>query len=138
MLLPVAALAALGLVAASVPGLCVGTCEVPGTGLGGFIPPVVVVQSGSTVVWSSFDLFPHLNEEGLVTSGPEGCFRAGYSRVSDGPVTFTLDGGLLLADDGTGDKPCATAEPLAAGAMLLGYQCTYHPLQMKGELVVVP
>ncbi|MCA1813338.1 MAG: hypothetical protein LC624_05230 [Halobacteriales archaeon] len=122
-------------VPAGVPGMCEGTCPVPGSGITGFVPPVLVLRSGSTVAWQSMDI-GHLNLEDAVGQPSDGCFDAFYTTGVDALVTFrVVDGGLVAEQDGV-PKACASATAVG-GAQVLTYYCRIHSFTMKGALVVV-
>lgn len=125
--------------AAPLPGPCLPGCTIEGQGLLGFIPPVVLVQSGATVTWRGLDYAGHINYEGL-TNFDEGvsCFVARYADKVRDSATFRLEDGVLFAEQAGVEKVCTFAVPLPGGAALLPYQCVLHPIAMKGALVVAP
>lgn len=118
-----------------VPGACEGTCPVPGSGITGFLPPVEVVRSGSTVAWQSLDGIGHLNLEDFAGTPADGCFAAAYGSGQDGLVTFRLEGGALVAEQAGAARTCRSAV-LQGGSAVLTYYCRFHSLTMRGVLVV--
>lgn len=139
MLAPLAALLVTACLA--LPGVpCEGVCPVQGSGITGFVPPVLLLKSGSTVEWQSLDGLGHVNREGAVNAKPAetSCINVAYvGSLFDGQATFRLEGGGLVAEAMGVTRTCATATVTEAGAAL-AYQCVLHPLVMKGVLVVVP
>ncbi|HUR24673.1 MAG TPA: hypothetical protein VM327_01495 [Candidatus Thermoplasmatota archaeon] len=120
-----------------VPVACTGTCTVTASSVPGYVPPVLLIQSGSDVVWESTDV-GHVQRE---TSTPVGSPGACFSVSSPGggssvPVTFEIVGGALSATVGGIAKTCANAATADGGAFLVPYHCTIHPT-MRGFVAVV-
>lgn len=115
---------------------CSGTCTVGAAGTG-YTPPVLVVHSGSDVVWHSNDVGHVQRDTGQPLGSPAACFSVASPGGSDSSaVTFDLDGSTLTATVGGVSTTCANAVATDAGAVL-AYHCTLHP-NMRGTIVVVP
>lgn len=121
----------------ALPAPCGGSCGVDGSGITGFVPPVLLLRSGSEVVWRGLDHAAHVNLEGAFNfDAAASCFVATYAGAQAARVTFRLEGGRLVAEQGGVAKACASAV-VAEGTATLGYQCVLHAATMKGALVVV-
>lgn len=118
------------------PGVCEGTCVVQGSGITGFIPPVLVLRSGSTVDWQGLDGISHVNAEDFLSQNPNSCFNVAYGNVGDGLVTFKLQGGGVVAVQNGIARQCMSGKTLGTAAVLT-YYCKLHSLVMKGALVIV-
>jgi hypothetical protein len=116
---------------------CVGaaTCNIQGSGVLGFLPPVAVVPSWGVVTFTGLDESPHINVEGVLGSA-DPCFIAAYAGADGVDVAFAVQGGQLVATQDDVSRVCSTAQMTSAGAVV-GYICTLHPLFMKGALVVL-
>lgn len=107
--------------------------------LAGFVPPLVVLESGDRVAWSSLDV-GHTFTEGTASAPPSPCVDVtfGATSYSSEGATFTLADGTLQADeDPTDTDPpdtCGTAT-VAQGVAAMGFYCEFHPW-MNGLLVV--
>jgi plastocyanin len=133
-----AALVPLLLLSASLPVPCTGTCVVQGSGVTGFTPPLLVMQSGSAVAWEASDGIGHFNVEGAFGTGAGTCFSAPYAGVQrSDAIRLTIEGSVLVAEQNGVSLPCVTATMLPGGNALLSYQCFVHPLTMKGLILVV-
>lgn len=100
-----------------------------------YAPPVVVVQSGGTVTWTSNDLPNPIHH---TSTSVDRCFSTAYTGASPGHATFRLvDGALRASGDGGVEKPCPQATMLPDGSALLEYVCLYHA-QMRGFVLVNP
>lgn len=133
--LAVASLALLMPAGAVAPCLGGPQCDIQGSGIAGFLPPVAVLASGGTVTWSGLDSLPHVNVEGAV-AGPDSCFTAIYIGELSASVSFAVEGSQLLATQDGVTKACASAVVVPGVAATLPYVCTLHALFMKGTLVV--
>lgn len=133
------ALVPLLLLGAALPAPCMGACVVQGEALVGFVPPVLVMTSGSRVAWEGLDNAPHVNIEGALEPPEASCFVVAYGGGSRSPeVGLRLQGGGLVAELDGRTLPCTSATMLPGGSALLGYQCVIHALTMKGHVLVVP
>ncbi len=135
-----ALLAVSGLSIAAVPATCANPCGLQGSALG-FVTPVAIVTSGSTVSWTALDI-THVNADGSGIQVTDTCFRVTYSNTAAStPVTLTIVGSELQATYDVGGVPttstCATAKALPDGSFALPYYCKLHP-EMHGLIVVEP
>lgn len=128
-------------VATATPAACVDPCGVNATGVG-FLPPVTVLASGSTVTWSTTEETSHSTGDG--TSGTPSCFHAnvGYGEFF-APIKFTIESGALFATtpafegDPGETRECTSAQMSPSGQFVLPFQCIVHSW-MRGALVVEP
>lgn len=121
------------------PLACTGECYASWIGGVGFVPPVLVITSGSTVSWGSTDPERHVNIEGAAQLGQESCFTVWYDAETAGTARFEVaDGVLHGAAIGDALAPCTTATFLSGGEAVLQYHCVIHPTTMRGALVVEP
>lgn len=131
-----------GAVTPAVPAICLDACEVPSHSFY-YLPPVLTVQDGVTVTWTSLDTV-HVHVETPVTTSDQGTCFHDTSNVNgeEATVRFDIEDGQLLAttDPGTPQaetQVCQNAVGLEDGGFALAYHCTLHS-QMRGALVVVP
>lgn len=128
-----------GPVAATPTPLCDGSCEVWSHSIG-YLPPVVVLTSGSTVTWTSLDT-SHVDSETLLLDDTAPCFTVSSDIVTPTPpVRFDVVAGALVATtDPAGPAPlsatCRNAVPAGPTGAALNYHCVLHP-EMRGVLVV--
>lgn len=127
------------LLALAVPAsaLCLPTCDVVTVGapLPGrnpaFVPPLTVIESGSSVSWSSVDGRPHTATDDTDAF----CFWSDFDSVTPGVVTFFIANAQLWAESDLGFAVCDLATALPDGSFTNAYYCAYHP-DMIGQLVI--
>ncbi len=125
---------------------CEGECAVQSHSFAS-LPPVLVVQSGTNVTWTSLDT-SHVNTEYLPPGDPnrsESCFFQPFSPFAPSePVKFEIRGKTLTHLVATSKDPvsgevktyrCEGAESLSDGSQVLTYYCVLHP-QMRAAVVV--
>lgn len=138
--LVLAVLLALGLPALAAPASsCIPPCDVPSSEAG-YVPAIVVVQSGSVVTWSGIPIegTAHTATEGGGVSLAVACLHAAYSAVGSANATFTIHDGALWAQQPLKtERRCTSATASPDGSFVLQYYCIYH-VNMKGVLVVRP
>lgn len=110
-------------------GLCVPSCDVIAQPFG-YVSPVTVAQSGSTVSWTSLS-------GGHPTAPDSTCFVVQASESTVGKATFRLDDERLFAAVDNVEKMCPDAVAAPDGSAILPYRCLIHPA-MRGVLVVTP
>lgn len=125
-------LLALSTLALATPLRCGDPCVVD-TNNGGYVPPVVEVMSGGSVVW-------HSSGGGHIQSDfgqRPACFVTFVEGGGDSEAaTFTIQNGALRANTtDLGDVECGNAKELPTGDFALPYECTIHP-NMRGTIVV--
>ena len=116
--------------------LCADPCIVPSHAVG-YLPPLVVIESGTSVVYTSLDTV-HIHVDTPTLSGGD-CFLTASKLASPAdPVAFVIAGGALHASVADGPPVrCDGAIGLAEGGFILPMHCTLHP-QMRGTLLVLP
>lgn len=105
--------------------------------LAGFVPPVVALEAGDRLIWTSLDV-DHTFTEGTASAAPSPCVDVQFGTFGGPGTTFTLvDGQLQADDDTTDDEPPLTCESatVAQGMATMGFYCRFHPW-MNGLLVV--
>lgn len=105
--------------------------------LAGFVPPVVALEAGDRVSWTSLDV-AHTFTEGTASAAPSPCVDVQFGTFGGPGTTFTLADGQLQADrDTTDDEPPLTCQSATVqeGVATMGFYCTFHPW-MDGLLVV--
>lgn len=105
--------------------------------LAGFVPPVVALESGDRLTWSSLDVL-HTFTEGTTSTAPSPCVDAEFGAFGGPGTTFTLVGDQLQADhDTTDDEPPMTCQSATVQEdnAAMGFYCEIHPW-MNGVLVV--
>lgn len=127
-------LLAAGSAALATPLRCDDPCIVE-TSYAGYMPALVEVASGGTVVWRSVGGGHFQADHG---TSPE-CFVTGVEGGQDSdPARFDLAGGVLTATtQAFGTVECGNAVALPDGSVALPYECTIHP-NMQGMVVVAP
>lgn len=135
-----ALLAAVAPLAVATPVACQGTCEVEGHSFG-YRPPVLEIHSGADVLFTAIDI-GHLTVEQNTLSSETACFAADANPSEDpDPVRFEIVGSGVAATTNAGSPwasslPCTNAEMVAEGTFVLPFVCVFHPVLMKGALVV--
>jgi plastocyanin len=138
-LLAAAVLAPLPFVTAT-PLACADPCDVPGHSLG-YRPPAVEIANGTRVLFTAVDI-GHLTVEQNTLSSDPSCFAATASpTLPPEPVRFDILGDTVIAttNPGTASETaavCANAEQLFDGAWAVPFVCVFHPVLMKGSLVI--
>ena len=125
-------LLALSTLALASPLRCDDPCVVD-TNNGGYLPPVVEIASGGSVVWHSTGGGHIQADFGQAAS----CFVTFVEGGGDSEAaTFTIEDGALWANTtDLGDAECGNAKALPTGDFVLPYECTIHP-NMRGTIVV--
>ncbi len=114
---------------------CSGTCTVDAASTG-YTPPMLILRSGSDVVWHSTDIGHVQRDTAQPVGSPAACFQVSSSGGGNStPVTFDFDGTTLTATTNSVSTTCPNAVVTEAGA-LLAYHCTLHA-NMRGTLLVV-
>ena len=120
-----------------VPVVCTGTCTVTASTVPGYVPPVLLLQSGSDVVWESTDVGHIQRETSTPLGSPGACFSVPVSGGGTSvPVTFDIVGSAVSATVGGIATTCANAVTVDDEAFLVPYHCTLHPT-MRGFVAVV-
>ncbi len=105
--------------------------------LAGFVPPVVALEAGDRLSWTSLDV-AHTFTEGTASTAPSPCVDVQFGTFGGPGTTFTLVGDQLQADrDTTDDEPPLTCQSATVqeGSAAMGFYCEIHPW-MNGVLVV--
>lgn len=105
--------------------------------LAGFVPPVVALEAGDRLSWTSLDV-AHTFTEGTASTAPSPCVDVDFGTFGGSGTTFTLVDGELQADaDTTDDEPPLTCESATVQEdnAAMGFYCEIHPW-MNGVLVV--
>lgn len=113
---------------------CADPCVVD-TNYSGYLPPIVEVGSGGSVVWHSSGGGHIQADTGIAPS----CFVTIVEGGGDsGAARFDIvDGALWANTTDLGDQECFNAKKLPTGSFLLPYECTIHA-NMRGTIVVEP
>ncbi len=133
-------LSALVPLSAATPAACTGPCEVAGHSFG-YRPPVAEVRSGADVVFTSVDI-GHLTVEQNTFASDPSCFAADANPTDPAdPVRFEIVDDAIVATTNPDtpsavSAPCLTAQKLFDGAYVVPFVCVFHPVLMKGALVV--
>lgn len=117
-------------------GACIPSCDIPSNTSLGFLPPVVFVERGSTVTWSSLD--GGHTATGHATVVQPACFHTEYNSARTGSAFFTvLDGKLFTISELNGGELVECDHALASpdGTFVLDYICDFHG-RMAGKLVI--
>ena len=119
------------------PLTCSTTCVVASNGAG-YVPPLLIVESGASIVWKSLDT-SHVSAEGTgLGDAAEPCFLVSYSSSNPSdPVTFAIAAGSVTATVGDDTATCGNTHELPDGGLLLPYWCALHP-NMRAALIVEP
>ena len=114
---------------------CLPTCEVPSHLTLGFLPPATVVQSGSSVAWSTLDI-GHTASETPDATG-DMCFNV-FFTPQGGPASarFDLEDGVAIAQGEGEERLACRGTALPDGSFAVDYVCLYHPTTMNGTIVV--
>ena len=116
--------------------LCGDPCQVQ-VSTAGYVLPVDVITSGTTVVWTASSASHPTSDSARL----DRCFLVSIGFGSGpGPVRFDVVGADLIATSypGTAEEstaPCNSAAALPGGGFLLPFQCLIHPW-MHGALLV--
>ena len=117
---------------------CGNPCGVTATSLL-YELPANVIASGTTVSFTTGDT-THVTADGgiPIVASATSCFQLTQSPGGGATsVTFTISGGALLANTGSGNVTCTNAVALPGGAFALPFYCKLHT-NMRGVLVVEP
>ena len=106
--------------------------------LAGYVPSIVVVESGKPVAWTSLDV-AHTFTEGIRgTPANDPCVHQIFSG-SSAAVTFTLvdrDGDTVLVTGAGGEDEAICSSARVDGPVaVMAFTCTLHPW-MQGVLIV--
>lgn len=132
---------------------CVPTCETQ-TSEDGYVSPVTVVESGSTVEWvilqgtlhSATSDVPSEDLPGMLVDGtppfrPGVCMDTEIAQYDPGQATLRLQDGQLQVYEPknaeAGWETCEEAIALPGGGFALSYHCSYHPRSQHGAIVVL-
>lgn len=117
-------------------GTCLPSCEVSSSTVA-FLPPVTIVERGSSVEWSSLDIGHAASDMWDGTTPPTigTCFFTDYTPARPNSAYFTIQDGALFALSDLGFEECEHATALPDGSFVLDYICPYHN-RMTGTLVV--
>jgi plastocyanin len=135
-------------------GACVPTCEVDARRTAN-APPVLAVESGATVTWTSADggqhsatsdepaeHKPELLLDATAPLRPDACLDVTFQPGGPGQVRFEVrDDGLHALETSAFDadwQRCEEAIALPGGAWALSYHCKFHPRFQQGLLQVLP
>lgn len=133
---PIAAtvLAATLAAACHLPATCADPCDVL-TGFAGYVAPVIVIESGTEVTWTSLDSTHVQADRRLVANQPE-CFAVSHGGgATTSPVLFEIDANGLQATVNGVTTDCPNATQLPDGSYELPYYCKLHA-NMRGEIIV--
>lgn len=116
-------------------GLCIPSCEVTSNSAA-FVPQATILERGSSVEWSSFDIGHAAADDAGPGPGSVGtCFWTDYTPARPNSAFFTISEGVLLAVSDFGLLECEHARALPDGSFVLDYVCPYHD-RMVGTLVI--
>lgn len=116
-------------------GFCLPTCDVQ-SNIAAFVPPLTVVERGSSVTWHSYDIaHAAADDSGTGPGGIGTCFFTDYTAARPGTAVFTISDGGLFALSDLGFLECERGTALPDGSFVLDYICPYHN-RMVGTLVV--
>lgn len=93
----------------------------------GYASPVMVVDSGSSVTWTTLDV-------SHTATNLAGCFSVGFSPTTPGSATFWIESGALHAASDFGASVCDGVTNVN-GVFVVDYLCLFHP-NMKAFLVI--
>lgn len=125
---------------ASTPLACTDPCEVESHSFG-YRMPVVEVENGTNVLFTSIDIGHLTVEQNTVSSDPS-CFAADANPTTPPPpVRFSIQDGSVVATtnpetEDASSAECLNARELFDGAYVVPFVCVFHPVLMKGALVV--
>lgn len=112
---------------------CTPTCNVTTTSYG-YVPAVVVVDSGANLTWTTLDAMDH------TATTSRYCLDARYGTATPAWAKLQVRNGTLhVLHKGAKDwKRCVEADVLPDGSFKLETRCLFHDRFQAGVLIVRP